>query len=235
MKTLLLIFLFSVKSFSQNKIAIIDDFSNEKSHGHLVVNSFNKYNGDLKFKPEVIELNIQNKNISFKEFINIAIDMKVKVINLSFEEISYEFNYDNFQVLKKASDSGIWIVVASGNYGLNLSPKSSPVYPCLYKISKLICVGASDNGKIWRQSNKGGWVFAFADGRLGNQVGTSFASPKVSQAIMLFYENVKSVEFDKEYIQNSLENQLIFKLSKFENQIKYELLPLSYSSLKGPL
>lgn len=234
--SLIILFLYSSLSLGvENKIAIIDDFSNSKSHGHLVSKSFSEYKGDLKFKPEVIELNIAASHLSFSELIDLAISLKVKVINLSFESVGLEYNYEDYRILKKASDSGIWIVVASGNYGQELKPKTNPVYPCMYRISQLVCIGASVKNKVWEKSNYGGWVFAYADGVLDKQIGTSFSAPKISQAIMLFYENSKNANFDKDYLITSFVKETsIVDLRSYESQIKYEL-QTSSKALKGPI
>jgi hypothetical protein len=232
----LMFFLYTSLSFgTENKIAIIDDFSNSKSHGHLVSKSFSEYKGDLKFKPEVIELNVSASHLSFYDLINLAIELKVKVINLSFESVGLEYNYEDYRILKKASDAGIWIVVASGNYGQELKPKTNPVYPCMYRVSQLVCIGASVNNKVWEKSNYGSWVFAYADGVLGKQIGTSFSAPKISQAIMLFYENSKNAKFDKDYLISSFVKETsIVDLRSYESQITYEL-KTSLKVFKGPI
>lgn len=225
---------FSLNSFGKSKIAIIDDYSKKDSHGHLVSKSFNDYSGKLKFSPEVIELNIGGGNLSFNDLMNMAIDLNVNVINLSFESVGLEYNYEDFKVLKKASDLGIWIVVASGNYGQELNLKKNPVYPCMYKIQNLVCVGASIGNKIWNKSNYGSWVFAYAEGTLDNMIGTSFSAPKVSQKIILFYENVLSPKFDKEYfISSFFENTFVIDFERFENQLIQEK-KYSQFSYRGP-
>lgn len=246
MKILFTFFLLSssISLAQKNMIAIIDDYSSPTSHGHRVTKSFTEYSGKLKFAPEIIELNINgHRELDLVSLVKIAIDLKVKVINLSFGYTSLgsvEFDMNEYRVLKKASDAGIWIIVASGNDGKELSQTHS-VYPCMYKIENLVCVGAEENKKRVNSSNYGSLVYLFANGVSGRENKSSFSAPKVTQAIALFYENTFGRKFSRDYLAYSVVKEakgedLIFNLGQFESQIQYDrLVTTTVIKTRGPL
>lgn len=219
------------------KVAIIDDFSHANSHGHQVSEVFNTYKGNLSFKPEVIELNVSNSvGYDTEKMVKLATELKVNVINLSLGEMDLgytEFNNNLFKALKKASDQGIWIVTAAGNNGDVLSVKN-PMYPCMFKIERLICVGASQGNQINPISNKGYSVFVYADGSYKRTNMTSFATPRISQAIALFLENKKGFNFDKELLLYSMNDKGIVSLNDFYANLKYEHTRRTTASLNLP-
>lgn len=223
-----LICLFSLFSYAQVpliKVAIIDDFSHQESHGHKVSHVFNSYKGKLKFSPEVIELNLSNNaDYDTEKMVKVATELKVNVINLSLGEmdIGYtEFNQKLYSAIKKASDQGIWVVVAAGNSGKLLS-KNDPVYPCMFKIERLICVGSSKNGKLNPTSNWGGNVAFYVDGSYKKENATSFAAPRLSQSIALFLQNKPEISFYKESLYYSLNEYLVFSNDDFEENLKFD-------------
>lgn len=225
-------------SFAQSPIvAIIDDFSHKNSHGNKVSQVLSTYKGGLKYTPEIVELNLSNTaNYDTEKMIRVAIDLKVNVINLSLGELSLgynEFNYSLFNSLKKASDKGIWIVVAAGNNGQELS-KSNPMYPCMFKIERLICVGSVKNNKINPESNKGSFVFMYADGTYKNENATSFAAPRVAQSILLFLQNKPTFTFGKEFFSYTMNDQWVFSQKEYEENLKFEYSRRTVASAKLP-
>lgn len=236
---LLITLLFPLISLAaETKVAIIDDFSTPQSHGNKVSAVFSSYQGKLKFKPEVIELNSQNGGLlSFQELIQISIDLKVKVINLSFSDSilsPLEFSHDNYRILKKASDQGIMIVVAAGNDGWELVKNKHEVYPCMYRLPNLICVGSQKDGKINPMSNHGSWVYLYADGSYGKENMTSYSAPRVSQAIALFYDNSLFREFDRSFLAFLSNKDYVLSQTAVEENLLFEKTRKVYS-YRGPL
>lgn len=237
--SVLLIGLFSLSSYAQSviKVAIIDDFSHKQSHGNKVSSVFNSYKGKLNFSPEVIELNLSN-NLDYdtEKMVKVATELKVNVINLSLGEmdIGYtDFNQKLYSAIKNASDEGIWVVVAAGNSGKILS-KNDPVYPCMFKIERLICVGSSKNGKVNPDSNWGGSVAFYVDGSYKTENATSFSAPRLSQSIVLFLQNKPEINFNKETLFYSLNDELIFNNRDFEENLKFEYSRRKTASVKLP-
>lgn len=219
------------------KVAIIDDFSHKSSHGNKVSEVFNSYQGKLKFAPEVVELNLSNTlSYDTEKMVRVATELKVNVINLSLGEMDIghtEFNYKLYTALKQASDKGIWIVVAAGNDGKLLSAKE-PVYPCVFKIERLICVGSSKNNKVNPTSNWGGVVSLFVDGTYKTENATSFAAPRLAQSIALFMENKPELKFEKDFLTYSLNDYQVFDYKEFEENLKFDYSRRRVASVKLP-
>jgi len=222
---------------SKVKVAIIDDFSHKESHGNKVSEVFNSYTGKLKFSPEVVELNLSNTlNYDTEKMVRIATELKVNVINLSLGEmdIGYtEFNQKLYSSLKQASDKGIWIVVAAGNNGKLLS-KHDPVYPCMFKIERLVCVGSSKDNKVNPTSNWGGVVSFFVDGTYKHDNATSFAAPRLTQTIALFMENKPQIIFEKYLLNYSSNDDQVFDYKEFEQNLMFDYSRQRVASVKLP-
>ena len=171
----LLVFLFVVSVHAMDLI-IIDDFSTQSSHGYQVKENIT--NKSLSIETFNITSS-QDKKLYYQALENV-IKNPPRVLNLSFGGLEYD--YQEAEYLRKISDLGVYIVVGAGNHGQRLV-KDTNVYPCVLKIENLLCVGALMNSHKTPSSNYGSQVKYFSDGSYKNTNATSFAAPKVSQAI----------------------------------------------------
>ena len=167
---------FSLSAWSQ-EIVIIDDFSSAQSHGQKVKEVLT-YSVEEK---ELITLSAHDYQSSLEK----VLEIKPKVLNLSLG--GSEFNEKELELLKAITTQGTWVIVAAGNDNEKVNGQN-PIYPCVYKIHGLICVGALDGDKKSHLSNFGPSVKFYEKGNYKKENVTSFASPRVSA---LVYKMIK--------------------------------------------
>lgn len=188
-------------------VVIIDDLGN--NHSKIVKSILSENN--------ILELDAKNYIDSLKETIKI----KPAVLNLSLgglEEVPEEY-----YLLKQISDQGTIIVVASGNDNNFISQKN-PIYPCIYKIANLFCIGSSMNFKKSSLSNFGPTVQYFIDGSFKNQNMTSFAAPRFSKLVLRMLKNKIDLNVLKHIsVETLIDNKIanIVQPNKIENFIYY--------------
>ena len=113
--------------------------------------------------------NLRRSNRALKQ----AVALNVDIINYSGNGPSY--SKEEFKILKAAEQAGILVVVAAGNSGRRLGLKKT--YPCSYKLSNIICVGATDkNNKKVKSSNFGDPVHIFT---YGKNIKSSFPKKRI--------------------------------------------------------
>jgi thermitase len=72
--------------------------------------------------------------------INYAVSNGAKVINLSLT--GSNFDQAESDAISSAQSSGVLVVVAAGNDGVNVDDPATPIYPCKFTQSNILCVGA---------------------------------------------------------------------------------------------
>ena len=86
--------------------------------------------------------------------INYAVSKGAKVINLSLTGST--FDQAESDAITSAQSSGVLVVVAAGNDGVNVDDPATPIYPCKFTQSNILCVGAlSQNYTLATYSNYG--------------------------------------------------------------------------------
>ena len=86
--------------------------------------------------------------------INYAVSKGAKVINLSLT--GSNFDQAESDAITSAQSSGVLVVVAAGNDGVNVDDPATPIYPCKFTQSNILCVGAlSQNYTLTSYSNYG--------------------------------------------------------------------------------
>ena len=103
------------------------------------------------------------------------------------------------RTIRKASDQGIILVAAAGNYVPEFPFKKFVVWPARY--SEVVAVASSDsNGQVWRHSSYGKQVDITAPG-----AGTWIASVRKSQQKQIFYEVQRGhgTSFSASYVAGS--------------------------------
>lgn len=74
--------------------------------------------------------------------VNFAVTNGAKAINLSLGGSNFDQAFSD--AITNAQTNGVVVVVAAGNDGLNNDSGTTPVYPCNYTHSNIICVAALD-------------------------------------------------------------------------------------------
>lgn len=74
--------------------------------------------------------------------INFAVANGAKVINMSLGGAGYDSSF--YDAIEDAKDSGVAVIVAAGNDGLNNDTIGQATYPCNYTNTNLVCVAALD-------------------------------------------------------------------------------------------
>lgn len=206
MKLVLFIFfiIFSIESIANVDIVIIDDFG--KDHSFIVRSLLDDKHS------RVLELDAHDYINSLQK----VIELKPAILNLSLggtEEVP-----DEQKLLKQISDQGTIIVVASGNNNDELGSKNK-MYPCVYKIKNLKCVGASENKfKKAKLSNYGYQVNYFISGKYKNMNMTSFAAPRLSKLILKIMKSRLDIS-----VLDKISNPVIIA-GKYTNFIEDKLL-----------
>jgi subtilisin family serine protease len=123
---------------------------------------------------------------NFNQAVNMAIELGVDVINISYTHIIPRFSEE--ELFKKAQAKGIIVVVAAGNTGTDLDTldDNHKTYPCNYNLENIICVGNWDNttGKRAESSNYGGRVKIYTDGNNVVGLGKNSTDPTETLNIM---------------------------------------------------
>jgi subtilisin family serine protease len=83
-----------------------------------------------------------------------AIELKVNFINISGG--GPEYSETEYQLIKRALDSGIKIVAAAGNDGHDISIESNRYYPASYDKRITVVGNLAENGSRAPSSNYGG-------------------------------------------------------------------------------
>lgn len=155
--------------------------------------------------------------------IEYAIEQKVDIINLS---LGGGKDYDPLKaVIKKAVNSGISVVVASGNSGDGRSDTDEKFYPAYYE--EVIEVGAidlSDNMASFSNSNDQMDVCAYGvettstypNNKYARCTGTSQSTPHVSGTLALLKQKFR-IEQGREPSENELFQELLSHVSSLPN------------------
>ena len=175
------------------------DFQPQDTHGHgthvagIIVSLFPN--------ARILPIKYGEKTDSYAKAIELAIEAKVDIINISgggdgFDPIEHN-------MIKLARKKNILVVASSGNNGKDLKQLKNRYYPASYQVDNIISVMAHDkNGKIASYSNYGkGFSHISALGTLKSfrpntenclavDSGTSFATPVVTATLaMIMAEN----------------------------------------------
>lgn len=164
-------------------------------HGSEIAKIISSFSPSINLIPiKVINNNGEGNIKSLIEGINIAIQSKVNVINLSLQ-INDDID-DLHNVIKKAYKNNITVVASTGNNGVNILS-----YPAKYK--EVISVGSySQQYKKSDFSQYGKGIDFVGPGEFGDKnkhyihtkikgafLGTSYAAAFVTKAISLYYSN----------------------------------------------
>lgn len=169
----------------------------------------------------------QLKGLSLDKIIDIAIDKKVKIINISM--VTGTHLSKNLEAIIKAKNHGIFLVVGAGNSNVTLKPYPSEdsLYPCGYKHDNVICVGAyleidgsidagfTNRGKEYVDVFSTSSILYSSDlkGTFEFRNGTSMATPLITASLAGFlYQNK---EKDLKKIRESY-----FKTLKYSEKLK---------------
>ncbi|WP_373997868.1 S8 family peptidase [Bdellovibrio bacteriovorus] len=178
-------------NFVEKSSALFDD----DSHGSFVASLINQVAPKATLLPlRVLSKTKGGRDEDIISAIDYAIRMKARIINFSFARDSASDALKN--VLQKASDNGILLVVASGNDASNND--RLPTFPCKFDIPTLICVGSvNEDGSLSNFTNygrrtvhiaaPGHLVGAPVRGGLKIDSGTSFAAPLVTGVAALVW------------------------------------------------
>lgn len=127
---------------------------------------------------------------AFPILINKAIELNIDILNISSNGEYGDRN--EFIALYNAASSGMEIIAAAGNQGVNLNNSKITSYPCSYPIFNITCVGnLTDYDGISPKSNYGNkYVHVLAYGtnvvstlpndNWGRLSGTSQSAPRIS-------------------------------------------------------
>lgn len=133
--------------------SLLDSNDDDIGHGTMMLSIIKGFNNDIigiAPNADVLSIKVTNKDGTMKpnsvvDAIQLAIDNKCSIINLSFG--TYVYNEDINKIIKEAINKNITVVAAAGDYMHNelLFPAS---------ISGVISVGAlAKDGKPWHYSN----------------------------------------------------------------------------------
>ena len=149
------------------------------------------------------------------EALEYAIEQKVDIINMSIGGAGIHKTMHN--LIKKATELGISVVCAGGNYGDGRADTNELIYPGAFE--EVIEVGAVDsNNMICKFSNSNdmidvcsygkGITSTFPNNRYAKLDGTSQATPHVSGVLALFKQKFK-IEQGRVPTEMELYNELI--------------------------
>jgi subtilisin family serine protease len=131
-----------------------NDLSDDIGHGTHISGIIVKNFPNAKIIPIKYYSN-KNKTFSFEnslKALDYAISLNVDIINYS--SCGRGYSEKEFKLLKKAKNSGIVVIVASGNKGTDNDKQA--MYPSSYKLSNIISVSSlSSNKNLSKTSNFG--------------------------------------------------------------------------------
>jgi thermitase len=151
---------------------------------------------NLEFPKNMAVISRQKRELKkyideFSDNVQWAINAGAQVINLS--SVSVIESIKLYTVIKKAQAQNVVFVVSAGNESQNLD--TNPVYPCSFHLENVICVGAKESNHVATYSNFGKDVDVFVNGTFGKYVGTSFAAPIVTRAVVAFKNKNSKISY----------------------------------------
>ena len=207
----LLTVLISVNCFSKSKIGIIDDFTSY--HGQEI---FSIIDQNTNHK-EIIKYQLSKSAENYYNLLEKAFNDKVDILNISSGTDSYDPK--EFELLKKISNQGTIIVVASGNDNTRLGSKNQ-IFPCMFKIDNLFCIGASDKNKKAIHSNYGRGVSYFIDGSFSKGNMSSFSAPRFLSLVLNMKQlNINIPSFIEASSLNSVYKDEVIQIIDFKTTL----------------
>lgn len=222
---ILFLSLFSLNSYAQVKIVVIDNFSSY--HGKAVVEII-KENAP---SAHITTFDFDGNNLdSYYNMLNQVLVGEFDILNLSMGHADYDAEEAN--LIRQISNKGIKIVTAAGNHNERLG-KNNQIFPCMLKLENLYCVGAGIDKKA-KASNFGVNVSYFIDGRYKNEDATSFSAPRfvslMSKIIHLQGISIDSLlESRSQYVLNQDEAIRIIDFESLSKDLNYLNLLLTSS------
>lgn len=156
----------------------------------------------LKFSDqgEARKFDYIGEHLRYLKALEMAIGLEVDVINISSTHSLSSFKEQ--ELLKKALEKKIIVMVASGNDNKNLT--ESPEYPCSYDLENVICVGNGTLAKKSENSNYGKDVDLWVPGEMvvsfipGNELdiksGSSQATARATAKVLTLSYKTKSFQ-----------------------------------------